>query len=210
MSISTNGMNSDIKTTVDNIETDTTSIETKVDTIDGYQDVPTADVIANSQIRDVIGNRSDSTIRAPGNVSLYQLAGYMAYYHIHSPSICYPRDAGSVTLTAVNDGSTWSEGTKVEIVAANTITDAFDIHFVLLGEISTNSEYVVKLYKGDAGSEVFWGECAFIRDTNQVRGAQIPVQGPPISANTRVSASLLSAANNGETVDIKIYTHTYP
>ena len=186
------------------------NLTSEVSVIDGYHDVPSADSSDNNQMRDVIGNKSDVTNGGPGTQSLYSIAGYMAYYHVHSSSLCYPRDADPVTLTAVNDGSTWSEGTKVEVIPASTITDAFDIHFVILGEISANSNYVVKLYTGGAGSEVFWAECAFIRDSNQVRGAEIPIQGDPVPANTRISASLLSAANNGETVDIKLYTHTYP
>jgi hypothetical protein len=193
-----------------NIESTTNDIETKVDTIDGFHDVPSADSSNNSKIRDVVGNKSDDALLGPGSSSLYLLAGYMGYYHVHSPSICYPRDADSATLTAVNDGNTWSEGSKVEIIPVNTINDPFDIHFVLLGDISANSEYVVKLYYGGVGSETFWGECAFTRDTNKVRGSQIPIQGPPVPANARISASLLSENNNGETVDIKLYTHSYP
>ena len=84
------------------------------------------------------------------------------------------------------------------------------MHFVILGEISATSNYVVKLYTGAVSSEVFWGECAFTRDTNQVRGSQVPIQGPPVPANTRISASLLSDDDNGETVEIKVYTHEYP
>ena len=74
----------------------------------------------------------------------------------------------------------------------------------------SSANYVVKLYSGGAGSEVFWGECAFTRDTNQVRGSQVPIQGPPVPANTRISASLSSGADDGETVAIKVYTHEYP
>lgn len=157
-----------------------------------------------------IGLKSDKILLGPGLSSLYQLAGYMSYYHVHSPSIVFPRDADPKTLAAVNDANTWSEGNKVEIIAAGAIADPFDIHFVILGDISADGNYVVKLYTGPIGTPVFWGECAFARDTNQVRGSQIPIQGPPVPAGTRISASLLSGANNGETVEIKLYTHTYP
>ncbi|MHC4748746.1 MAG: hypothetical protein ACYTFW_02625 [Planctomycetota bacterium] len=45
-------------------------IETKVDTIDGFHDVPGIDVATNLQARDVIGNKSDTT----GGTSLVALA----------------------------------------------------------------------------------------------------------------------------------------
>jgi hypothetical protein len=172
--------------------------------------VATEDSTNNNTVNDVIGNKNDTSLSGPGHDSLYGIAAFMGYYHVHSPALIYPRDADPVTLTAVTGATTWSEGTKVEVIAKNAKTEAFDIHFVILGEISSRGNYVVKLYSGDSGSEVFWGECAFTRDTNQVRGSQLPIQGPPVPAGTRISASLLSGADDGETVDIKLYTHEYP
>ena len=175
-----------------------------------YHQVPTADSSDNLLMRDVVGNKSDKSLSGPSSDSLYGIAAYMAYYHVHNPSLVYPRDADPATLTAVTGGETWSEGTKVEIIAQGEKSNAFDIHFVILGEISTTGNYVVKIYTGEVASEVFWGECAFTRDTNQVRGSQVPIQGPPVAAGTRISASLLSGADDGETVKIKLYTHEYP
>jgi len=175
-----------------------------------FPPLPSANSTNNVNYADVIGNKADNVLHGPWQSSLYQLSGYMSYYHVHSPSICYPRDADPIILTAVNDALTWSEGAKVEIIPAATITIPFDIHWIILGNISANGNYVIKIYTGGVGAEVFWGEAAFTRDTSQVRGSQIPLQGPPVAANTRISASLLSGANNGETVAVKVYTHSYP
>lgn len=43
------------------IETDVTQLLTDVATIDGFHDVPTADSATNTQMRDVIGNKTDTT-----------------------------------------------------------------------------------------------------------------------------------------------------
>lgn len=161
----------------------------------------------NKTVNDVIGNKNDNNLAGPGFDSLYGIAGFMAYYHVHSPSLVYPHDSDPINLTS--GSGAWNEGSKVEIID-NTIKDEpFDIHFIILGTISATDDYVVKLYKGEVGSEVFWGEAAFTRDSNQVRGSQIPIQGPPIAKNTRISASLLSGSGS-DSASIKIYTHEYP
>lgn len=184
------------------------NIAENVSDIKSYHDVPT--VSANTLIRDVLGSKTDKTFAGPGSASLYDIAAFMAYYHVHNPSLCYPRDADPVVLQAITGAGNWSEGTKVEVIAKGEKSNPFDMHHIILGEISATSNYVIKLYTGDIGSEVFWGECAFTRDTNQVRGSQVPIQGAPVPIGSRISASLLSDDDDGETVAIKIYTHEYP
>jgi len=182
-------------------------ISDKITVIDGLHDVPAPNSSDNNFIRDVLGNKSDKNLLGPGASSLYQLAGYMAYYHVHNPSLVYPRDNDPELITA--GLGAWTEGLKVEIIASGVKSNPFDMHFVILGAISQVDDYVIKLYIGDSGQEVFWGECAYSRDTNQMRAAFVPIQGPPIAAGTRISASLLSG-NGSNTTAIKIYTHEYP
>ena len=165
------------------------------------------DSVSNNTYRDVIGNKKDNTLSGPANDSLYGIAAFMAYYHVHNPSLIYPRDASPITVTS--GAGAWNEGSKVEIINNTVKTEAFDIHFINLATISAVDDYVLKLYQGEAGSEVFWGECSFSRDTNQMRAAFVPIQGPPIAKNTRISATLLSGTG-GDRADVKIYTHEYP
>lgn len=162
---------------------------------------------SNSSINDVIGNKDDANLSGPGNDSLYGIAGFMSYYHVHSPALIYPRDADPANVTA--GVGAWTEGSKVEVIAENEKTEAFDIHHAILGKISATDNYVLKIYSGNVGEEVFWGETAFSRDTYQQRGSSVPVQGPPIPKNTRVSISLLSGSGS-DNVDVKLYTHEYP
>ena len=69
--------------------------------------------------------------------------------------------------------------------------------------------YVIQLGTGVAGSQVFWGESAFSRDTNQNRVAPIGVQGYPIPAGTKLWARLASEGGGGDSCKIKVYTHQY-
>jgi len=172
----------------------------------GLSGASAPDSTDNNTINDVIGNKEDSSLSGPGNDSLYGIAAYMAYYHIHNASLIYPRDANPVNVAA--GVGAWTEGAKVEIIAAGEKTNSYDVHFVILGNMSQSDDYVVKLYTGPGGSEVFWAECAFTRDTNQVRGSQVPIQGPPVLPNTRMSVALLSGTGSNN-VDVKIYTHEY-
>jgi hypothetical protein len=168
-----------------------------------------ANSTANVTIADVVGNKTDTNIMGPGNNSLYQLAGYMGYYHVHSPAQCYPVLANPVTVTAA--ATAWTGfGAWVEVVPASTITDPFDIHWVHTGEISAQGNYVLELGSGGAGAETTIAQIAFSRDSNQVQTASQPIQIAPVAANTRIAARLASNNAVADTVDVKIYYHVYP
>lgn len=169
--------------------------------------VSSPDTMDNDTINDVIGNKSDNSLSGPGNDSLYGVAAFMAYYHVHSPSIIYPILADPVQVTA--GAGAWTLGNKAELIAKNEKTEAFDIHFINIGTISQTDDYEAQIFTGDVGEEVYWSSGTFSRDTNQMRAAYIPVQGPPIPANTRVSVALASG-NGSNSADLKLYTHEYP
>jgi len=128
--------------------------------------------------------------------------------HIHSVAMVYPDLDDSITVTAEDDVTTWTLGPLVEIVPADTITEPFDIHFLFIASISNNSEYQLNLYQG-AGDELI-AEIPFTREGVQ-DGAVRPlvVMTPMIPAGARIRAALASAADNGETVTIKVGYHTY-
>jgi|GEM_PF-5125872 len=167
----------------------------------------TANGSANILLRDIIGNKNDKSLSTPGSDSLYGIAGFMAYYHVHSPSLIYPQLAAPITVTA--GVGAWTEGGKVQIIGAGVKANAYDVHFVNLGTISQVDDYEIRLYTGAAAAEVFWGAASFTRDTNQMRAAYVPIQGPPVPAGTRLSATLASG-NGNNSCDVKVYTHEYP
>lgn len=172
-------------------------------------DVAPVDSTENETMNDVIGNKDDRTLSAPGTDSLYGLAGYMGYYHVHSPAHAYPVLADPVQVAA--SANAWTDyGSWVELIPASTITDAFDIHWVHTGEISATGNYVLQLGAGASGSESVIGEIAFSRDSNQVQTASQPIQIAPQLANTRIAVRLSSGNAAANTVDVKVYYHVYP
>jgi hypothetical protein len=164
-------------------------------------------VTANRTMSDVTGNKDDANLSGPGMDSLYGIAGFMAYYHVHSPSKIYPELADPIVITA--GAGAWNLGSLVEIIDNTVKTEAFDIHFLNLGALSASDDYELRLYSGESGLEVLWGACSFSRDTNQMRAAFVPIQGAPIPKNTRISAALASGSGSNN-VAAKIYTHEYP
>lgn len=168
--------------------------------------VPTKNSTDNISFKDVIGNKEDSNSFSPGKSSLYTLAGYMTYYHTHGPSRVFPLDAPPVQLIA--GAGAYTEGAITEIVAKDVTTLYRDIHHIILGNISQNDDYIIKIYTGDVGEEEFWGEAGFTRDTNQVRGSDVPIQGNPIAPGTRISATLESGTGSNNAY-VKLFTHPY-
>lgn len=171
--------------------------------------IPERDSTSNGNMSDVLGNKTDRAFsNADDDPSVI---GHLVanYYHVHSPAKIYPRDAAPITITA--GAGAYNEGTKTTILASDAAERPgyrFDIHWIIVGTISAQDDYILKIYIGEAGNEEFWGEAAFSRDSNQQRGSQFPIQGPPIPVNTRISASLMSGSGS-DTCDIKIYTHIY-
>jgi len=174
--------------------------------------VPGQDSLDNETLLDVIGNKTDTSFS--DGATDPSIVGHLRanFYHVHDSSRVFPRTDDDNPLGPVNIASasgTWNFGSWTQVIAASTIAYMFDMHFVILGTISESDDYVLQLGFGGSGSEVFWGECAFTRDTNQMRASWQPIQGPPVAAETRISARLASATGSNN-VYIKIYNHTYP
>lgn len=170
--------------------------------------VAPADSIENNTVADVIGNKDDNTLSTPGNDSLYGIAGFMAYYHVHSPAKVYPDLAEPINV--VSASAAWTYGGYSEIVPAGVITEAFDIHWIHTGELSATGNYQLELSSGTVGNEVVIGTIAFSRDSNQVQSASQPIQIPPRFAGTRISARLATGNASANSLDMKIYYHEYP
>lgn len=136
------------------------------------------------------------------------LMGYdnVAYQHIHQPAKCFPSLANGVT---VNGGaSAWELGNFTEIVPADVIASAFDIHFIVFENASASDVYEIVLYSGAAASEIEIGRVR-TRQANVVSGAaNVPIQVPPQAANSRISAKVASSSG-GDNVTISLFYHLY-
>jgi hypothetical protein len=128
-------------------------------------------------------------------------------HHFHDAAKCYPTlAAGKVVTGGV---ASWALGSFVEIVPVNTISSAFDIHFIVFEAVSATDTYELVLYSGLVGSEV---EIARIRTTRESATSgttDIPCMCYVQPPNTRISAKVASSSGGSDTVTISIFYHTY-
>lgn len=189
----------------------------------GLQKIAKKDVLVadkdgagNSGIKDVIGNRDDRSfsnmLTTPPNPTLIGHAK-ANYYHVHDASRTYPRvddDTPLAPITVTASATALTFGAWVEITNFDTKTVLSDCHYLYIGSISDVDWYIIQLGTGESGSQEFWGESDFSRDTNQNRVAPIRIQGEPIPAGTKLWARLASVDGGSHSCKVKAYTHQYP
>ena len=200
--------------------------------LDKFFKVPSADSTDNATVRDAIGNKTDTTagnsivsqnknilartgdvdtqVSVPFTADTESILAYLQtrYYHVHGASFLYPDKAIPVSLTA--NAAAWNEiGTIYEVIPANTITKAFDLHWASITSISATLDGVIDIFKGASGSEVKIASVDVSRTSNHSREAAMPVQVPQQSANSRISCRFTSSTTNANTVSVKFYGHVY-
>ena len=184
-------------TQVDNVA-DVAEVTADVNTVLLNQAVATLDGSANTLERDATGNRSDdhSTSTIAGRV--HALAE-----HAHSIQFVAPDLDDAVSVTA--DAAAWTlSAAFVEVIAANEINTAFDLHFVSLA-FGANDEYQLNVYAGEVLIAGVDGE----RNTNQTRLGDAPVQMPIQPANTQIQVKLACKSTNANSATVKFKGHRY-
>lgn len=151
-----------------------------------------------------IGNKETDTYSSD---TIYGKAKAMSL-HTHSQCKVYPTLANGVTVTGHADA--WTLGSKIEIVPASTITDHFDIHWIIIEAVSANDTYELVLYKGAISSEIEIGRIRFIKSTTAGAGVvSVPFQMEIVDGDTRISASLASSGGGSDTATISLGYHEY-
>jgi hypothetical protein len=171
---------------------------------------PTANVAYGDAefLQEMVGNREDKSFSNGTNHPSVLGALKANYYHVHDKAKVYPTLADSINI--VSDAAAWTLGAITEVVPANAITKWFDIHWIIVHQISGNDEYELVVYKGAALAEEEIGRIAFGRISNFDASNNFPIQIPPQAANTRISMALASKGTVARNIDVKIYYHTYP
>ena len=165
-------------------------------TTDNKHVVPAADSADNANMRDVIGNKTDTQA---GN-SLYALVDTLND-HIHTEAKVYPTLANGVEVLG---GAAWTLGDFVEIVPADTIAAPFDIHYINIEALSVAEVYEIVLYA--VSTEI--GRIRVAKDAIQAGLNSKPITTPIIPANTQIRAK--SASESGaDTATISLSYHTY-
>lgn len=171
---------------------------------------PAANSTDNILIRDVIGNKNDfiQVPYVPGENSISG-HGNTLYYHFHGYNFMSPYHANPVTLTS--SAASWSNtGTIATIIAANSITKAFDLHYASISSISAELFGIIDLYI-DTGSgwEFFRPGCDVQRTSNFAREGVAPLQVAQIPANAAIGARFLDSTTSSRTLGLRVYGHVY-
>ena len=169
----------------------------------GFFAAPPVDGLANNTIADVIGNKNDTYSTTTVTGILNEML-----QHEHNQLRVWPSLTSPIALTAL--ASAWASfGSTVsaEIIAANAITSAFDIHWAVIADISATGNYELKLYSGANGATEI-AHVPFAKTSSQSQEGSIVIRTPILPANTRVSAAISSGNGVANTAAIKIIYQT--
>lgn len=139
------------------------------------------------------------------NSELLYLA-HLTDEHLHSISKCSVNNASAPVFTAST--ASWVYGPFVELIAANTVTKEFDLHYLNAGAVSDVGTYQFEINKGTAGSESVICTGRIVRLSNQTGAASVPIQTPILPANTRVSMRISSNITSS-TLVASVQYHEY-
>jgi hypothetical protein len=173
------------------------------------QTVPLVNSGDNDLLRDVVGNKEDTSFSGGSHTGNPSVVGHLkaGYYHIHSSAKVAPSLANSIVLTS--SASAWTLGDKVQIIpaeGAGSMTKWFDVHWILVHSISTTDEYELVLWAND-DTEI--GRIAFVKTATMAQEGNLPIQIPPQTPGTKISANVARKGGSA-TVGIKLYYHEYP
>jgi hypothetical protein len=173
------------------VEDTGTTIPGMITTIDGYHDVPSADSVSNTQMRDVIGNKNDSS----DHPSIIGRLEYLFALFSETQSV-YPSLAEAVEVTVAN-GEWAALPSPTEIVPASTITNQFIIMGVDV--IDAVGAFHLRLYTGSAAAEVE------LTNIVGVNGSQsfLPCYAL-VDANERISCSITDSVAGADVYAVKI------
>ncbi len=123
--------------------------------------------------------------------------------HVHTASQVYPTLAGGV---AVLGGGVWALGGFVTIVAADVITERFDIHHICIEVLDAIETFEIVLYYG--AGDVECGRVRVVKNAVMEGTQNVIILTPIIPANSRIRAKV-ATAGGGDTATISIFYHTY-
>jgi hypothetical protein len=158
---------------------------------------PTADSAANTNFRDVIGNKTD-TLAGDSLIAKMKLVES----RLNNPSKVYPTLANGVVVTGA--AGAWTLGAAVEIVPASTITTQFLIYLAKVEAVSVTDTYEVVLYSG-AAADVELGRFRTSKDALYPQSGDVVITTELIPANTKISAKCANKLGGAETITLSLH-----
>jgi len=205
------------KTEMDGVHTTTDALITsshsttdgKIDVIDAFHDVPSANSTDNVVMSDAIGNKNDlvSVPYAAGNSIMAYLS--TGYFHVHGQSFVYPDHSDDIQLTA--GAGAWDiTGTITQIIPTNALSVAdFDLHFINISDISANGQIQIDIYADSGSGDMLIGSTRSVRTAVQSRNAPQRIQIPQQPVNTKISCRLSDNTAGQLTCYVSFEGHYY-
>ena len=160
--------------------------------------IPNQDSADNNTMADVLGNKTDTH----DGDSVYALSE-IQNDHVHKAAKVFPTLGAGVTVTGA--AGAWTLGNYAEVAAANDITSDFDIHYIVVEDISATGVYELVLYA--ATTEI--GRIRLVKSAAQDSVLSHPFQCAIQPANTQIQAKLASSSGGGDTITISLEYHEY-
>lgn len=201
---------------IDTISTSSDDIEAKIDVIDSNVDTLNVDVtnieakvdIIDTNVDVVNGKIGEDTDEFNGTTTLKGFNNTL-YKHIHNPSYLYPSNGTNISVTT--SATTSQFGAMVEVIPANAITEAFDIHWANIADMTAVGTYNVELWEidGSLAPVKYLGVFSATRNDNFSKVGESTVQIPPVAPNTRIGARALKGTSGTGTISFNIHYHDY-
>ena len=156
-------------------------------------------------LRSRIGNLTDPPVLQEGQTILGYAKGN--YQHTHEQAFCYPTLADASTFTSTDQK--WVLGGFAELIPANAITSAFDIHYLNVEAASDNTTYEIVLYSGLLGAEIEIGRVRTVKQSVAAGFNGVPIQIPPQPENTRISVKIATPEVKFCTLNFSVFYHRY-
>lgn len=120
-----------------NVPIPTATMEAKIDVVDGYHDVPTADVADNAQMRDVIGNKADTlkTVVAATNSVMSYVKGAIYWMIVPTADSVGNSTTRDIVGNKSDAAQTTVATTRSTIAYVKGILNALAPHVTALGVV---------------------------------------------------------------------------
>jgi len=124
--------------------------------------------------------------------------------HLHSISKVYPSLQAGVDVLS---GGVWTLGNFVELIPINTIGTDFDIHFLIVEDVTDDEMYELVFYNVETEiSRVRFSSVAAV--ANRVNVAPVPTLMQIQKKNSQIQVKLASSGD-AETATISVFYHVY-
>jgi hypothetical protein len=173
---------------------------------------PEKDSTTRETMRDIIGNDTDSSfIICNGEGPTLTAMAKAGYFHAHGTPITFPKftDVGDFYVEVESSATAGEDGEKVEIIPADAVTKAFDLHWLAVDDISATKRILVTLWAGEEDEEEAIWSGPVARSTSQSREGDKAIHVPQIAAGTRISVSIAGNTSGAVTAWVAVDGHLY-